>query len=259
MTMIKIVNLNKKINNLLKFNIDKFLETRNSLSLRNTTTKNKNSTSTNYTKSNNENKNSKNEEKFPAVVDKAPYIPVDCSQTLILKAKRLANDNNYAVKKEAFFTMNPIRINVFDQMNAASLLKSIRMPGLDWDLNILSGSLNCLFFHDEVKRHHNVSMCIDDKNTTNQIKEAYNFFRKCENTNKKLRSKIDDLEILVNTLSNPKQEEYKIPDFKRQLAEKLTEEGVIILIYMFIFNFSFLWQNLDQKMLNLIVKKMPEK
>ena len=94
-------------------------------------------------------------------------------------------------------------------------------------LLILKGSLNCVFFHDEVKMHHNVSMCIEDKNTTNQIIEAYEFFSKCSPRKNDILSKIDKLETLVNTLSNPDQDVYKIDNFKRALSEDLTGKGVI--------------------------------
>ena len=172
-------------------------------------------------------KESKNKEEFPLVVDTAPYLPVDCSQTVILKAKRLANDYDYAVKKDAFFTINPLRINIFDELNADSLINSMGMNGLEEHVNILKGSQNCLFFHEEVNRKHNITMCIDDKNTTHQMIEAFEFFSKCSPQKKNLLSKIDSLEILVNTLSNPKQKEYAIPNFKRAIADELTEQGVI--------------------------------
>lgn len=201
----------------------KFLQINNTL--KNGTS---NNSTSNSTKSPKVTKDAKEKEEFPLLVDKSPYLPVDCSQTVVLKAKRLEKDNNYAVKKDAFFTINPLRINVFDEMNADSLVNSLGMPGLDEHADILKGSLNCIFFHDEVKRHHNVSMCIDDKNTTNQVIEAYEFFRKCSPKKQELLSKIDNLEILVNTLSNPSQNEYKIPNFKRALAEDLKENGFLV-------------------------------
>jgi len=223
MKITKIVILNSK--KFKHFSV-KFLETR--FSLRNGTANNSNSTS-NGTVSGNLTKSAPS---FPSVVDKAPYKPVDCSQTVILKAKRLVNDYDYAVKKDAFFTLTPIRINIFDELNPNSLIKTTKMAGLDHHVEILKGSLNCLFFHAEENRRHNISMCIEDKNTTNQILEAYNFYSKCASKPSNLHSKIDALEKLLNTLNDPSQKEYKIPNFKRALAENLTGKGV-----NFIFNF----------------------
>jgi len=162
------------------------------------------------------------------IIDKAPYLPTDCSETVLIKAKRLVHDNDYANKKDSVFTMSALRINIFDSMDANSLVNSKRVPGLSHRVNVLKGSANCLFFQDSKNRQRNISMCIEDKNTTAHILDAFAFFHKCSELVVRSLSEEDSLEKLLNTLDNPKQEEYKIPNFKRALAESLTEKGFFV-------------------------------
>jgi hypothetical protein len=168
---------------------------------------------------------------FPALVENAPYKPIDCTQTVILKAQRLLNDYDYANKKEAFFTMNAFRINIFDQKSPDSFVNSIGLKGLNKTVDVLKGSKNCLFFSDINDRHLNLSMCIDDKNTTNQILHAYEFYLECSrNDVVKTLSEQDSLEKILNDINNPNQVIYKIPKFRKALINSLTMKGVFYFI-----------------------------
>jgi hypothetical protein len=164
----------------------------------------------------------------PVIIDKAPYKPTDCSETVIVKAKKLVNDYDYAKKTEAFFSLSALTLNVFDKNNANALNKSLNMKGISLDINVLKGSLNCQFFHQENKKHHNISMCIEDKNTTAQILSAFNFFHKCASHGDRSPSSQEVLEVLLNTLNNPNQTEYIIPSFKKSLNEDLTARGFFV-------------------------------
>lgn len=159
------------------------------------------------------------------IIEKAPYMPSDCSETVLFKAKRLLHANDYANKKDAYFAMNAIRINIFDDKKPDSLVNSKRIPGLSTRVNILPGSKNCLFFQDSKTKSRNISMCIEDKNMTQQILRAYDFFHECSELVSKQVSEEDSLEKLLNTLDNPTQTVYKIPNFKRALTESLQESG----------------------------------
>jgi len=176
---------------------------------------------------------------------------------VILKGQRLVQDNDYATKKDAFFTMSALRINIFDKKNADSLVNSKSMAGLSNHVDVLKGSKNCLFFHDSNNRHHNISMCIDNKNTTNQILDTFDFFTKCSVSVVKSLSKTNSLEILLNTLNDPEQDLYKIPNFKRALTDSLKSKGVNKFIYFDInFSFSFLFLIPNLLIRNLIAKQM---
>ena len=194
---------------------------------------------TNATKTNTNTTNS-NENTIPSIVDMAPYKPIDCSQTVILKAKRLVHDNDYATKKDAFVTMSALRINIFDQKTPDSLVNSKAMPGLNPHVDVLKGSKNCLFFSDLQNRHHNISLCIEDKNTTAQILDTFAYYQTCFGNVGKVLSKGDSLEKLLNTLNNPEQDLYKIPNFKIALTESLKETGVFFYLFFFIFFFIFI-------------------
>lgn len=127
--------------------------------------------------------------------------------------------------------MSALRINIFDKKNADSLVNSKRVPGLSHKVDVLKGSKNCLFFQDTKNRQRNISMCIEDKNTTAQILDAFEYFHKCSDLIGKSLSEEDSLEQLLNTLDNPTQEEYKIPNFKRALTDSLTQKGVKYFFY----------------------------
>ncbi len=206
---------------------DKFLET-------NTLFKNGTSNSsiaTNTTNGNNGNtKNSNNTSpSIPLIVDNAPYKPIDCTQTVILKAQRLVNDYDYSIKKDAFFTINGLRINIFDQKNPDSFVNSIGLNGLNKKVEVLQGSKNCLLFSKKLDRHQNISMCIDDKNTTNQILETFEYYLECSRTPKlKTLSEEDSLEKLLNLLNSPTQNLYKIPTFRKALIDSLSIKGVFL-------------------------------
>lgn len=112
-------------------------------------------------------------------------------------------------------------------MSADSLVNSKSMAGLDHHIDVLKGSKDCLFFHDMNNNLRNISVCISDKNTTNQILDAFTYLQKCSNyKGSRGMSKEETLERLLNTLDNPDQDVYKLPNFKRALKESLTEKGV---------------------------------
>lgn len=129
--------------------------------------------------------------------------------------------------------MSALRINIFDEKTPDSLVNSKGMTGLDPHVDVLKGSKNCLFFHDMQNRHHNISLCIDDKNTTSQILDTYSFYQKCFGNVGKVLSAGDSLEKLLNTLNNPDQDLYKIPNFKNALTESLTATGVFLFIFFY--------------------------
>lgn len=165
-------------------------------------------------------------EKFNLIL-KPPFIPRECGQVVIIKAKMLINTNDYSKKTDAFFTLGPLRLNIFEKYDIDSLINSLNMQRLNRELKILKGSLNCLFFHERKYFFHNATICIENREILEQIKKAFLYYKDCIPVNYK-KSNVEELETLLNVLNTPDQVEYKLTKFKRALAEDLTQKGVKI-------------------------------
>lgn len=106
----------------------------------------------------------------------SPYHVTACDQVIEIQAKYLTDLTDFSKKADAFFTFSLYMINQFAQRDVNTIMNSISMYKLKTTPSIITGSVSCVSF---AASSNNITICLPDKDTANQIIEAFNQFMKC--------------------------------------------------------------------------------
>jgi hypothetical protein len=162
------------------------------------------------------------------IINKAPYEVTKCEQVIMLKAKRIADFDDYTTRAPAFFTMSAYLINMFESQDNNKLLESINLAHIKIIPSVLEGSKTCLGFQDGVN-YRNISLCIDDQETFDAILKSYNSFMTC-----RMGGDLKEFDPVVinqvlqascNGFNSTTGTNFDLPKIKSQMASELRAAG----------------------------------
>jgi hypothetical protein len=162
------------------------------------------------------------------VIAASPYDLKSCDQVITLTAETIADHNDYTSRKAAFFTLSAYLVNMFESADTNLLLESINLGHIKQIPNILQGSRNCLQFKDDFSGR-NLTMCMTDTTTTEQVQSAYNTFMTCRSGGD--LNEFDPVTInnvlsaSCNGFNSTQGVSFDMPTIRKQMADELRKGG----------------------------------
>jgi len=145
--------------------------------------------------------------------------------------KRLFPENDYGKKKDAFFQISALLLNVFEKKDGSGLLRSMKLPDIHKAPYVLSGSKNCMYFRDAYSKL-NATVCVADDKQRKNIMNSFNFLKSCIRVppkgkkGQKPKNVIELAKEVIKKMNNPKQKVYNIQKVRKELITEFKKNKV---------------------------------